>query len=573
MLSIGSLSFTFMPLLSFKYLITLLILIFFVTFAKGQNPYARLLEAQKRLNQANASRDSAEIAEATYILAKRFMDLGYDAKSQRLLLKALAIKKALNRNEDIGKIFLRMGEVETHIEKALNYRKQALNYSIRAKSINVKMAAFRALGYNYMLLERRKEYAKKYPWASDSATIYSEKAMLIAESLKNPVDLIESYLLMSQIMSSRDFGKSIYYKRKLLSICRDKKFNHRLIDYYLEISEQYINKNKLPVAKVWLDSAETLFSKEPKIYHRQQVLLLKTKTSYYEKSGNWQKAFTYKVEAANVELKQLNEYRNIAMNAVNIAYENEIKNQQLVAHRREIELQKKNIEAQKKFTIVVTILLLLAGIVGLLFGVLFIKYKKISRLNALLLKEQNHRTKNNLQSVSDLLSLQLYGLSDKVAIDALQEGLLRVEAMLSIHSNLYKGEKLVEVNLPKYIPDLVNNVLRTFHIKEIQTNYNIAVNWLHVEKATTLGVIINELVTNACKYAFVNHANPYLQITCTENTGIISFSLCDNGVGFFPEETKSKFGLKLIQLLCEQLNAEGKYSFESGCCFELSFDS
>lgn len=560
-----------MPLLSLKYLLTLLILIFFVTFAKGQNPYARLLEAQKRFHQANASRDSAEIAEATYILAKRFMDLGYDAKSQRLFLKALAIKKALNRNEDIGKIFLRMGEIETNIVKTLNYRRQALNYSIRAKSINVKMAAFRALGYNYMLLERSKEYAKKYPWASDSATIYSEKAMQIAESLKNPVDLIESYLLMSQIMSSRDFGKSIYYKRKLLSICRDKKFNHRLIDYYLEISEQYIIKNKLPVAKVWLDSAETLFNKEPKIYHRQQVLLLKTKISYYEKSGNWQKAFRYKVEAANVELKQLNEYRNIAMNAVNIAYENEIKNQQLVAHRREIELHKKNIEAQKQFTIVVTVLLLLAAIVGLLFGVLFIKYKKISRLNALLLKEQNHRTKNNLQSVSDLLNLQLYGLSDQVAVETLQEGLLRVEAMLSIHGNLYNGEKLVEVNLQKYIPDLVNNVLRTYQIRDIKTDYAIAVEWLHVEKATPLGLIINELATNACKYAFINHANPTLKVTIIENSGIITLSFCDNGKGFLLEETASKFGLKLIKLLSEQINAKGKYSFESGCCFELYF--
>ncbi|MEA5141406.1 sensor histidine kinase [Arcicella rigui] len=561
-----------MPLLRLKYTLTLLILIFFVVFAKGQNPYPRLLEAQKRFNQANASRDSAEIAEATYILAKRFIDLGYDVKGQRLLLRALAIKKALNRYEDVGKVFLRMGEIETNIEKALNYRRQALNYSIKAKSINVKMGAFRALGYNYMLLERSKVYAKKYPWASDSAITYAKKTMLIAESLKNPVDLIESYLLMSQIMSSKDLEKSIYYKRKLLDVCKANKLNHRLIDYYLEMAKQYILSNKLPVAKIWLDSAETYFRIETKIYHRQQVAILQTKASYYEKLGNWQKAFSYQVDATNVELRLLNEYRNVAMKTVNIAYENEIKNQQLIAHRREIELQKKNIEAHKQFTIVITILLLLAGIVCLLLGILFIKYKKISRLNALLLKEQNHRTKNNLQSVSDLLSLQLYGLSDQVAVEALQEGLLRVEAMLSIHGNLYRGEKLIEVNLQRYIPDLVNNVLRTYHIQEMQTDYTIAVDWLHVEKATTLGLIINELVTNACKYAFANHTNPHLQIICTKNSGIISLKLCDNGNGFSLEETKSKFGLKLIHLLCEQINAKGKYSFKNGCCFELSFE-
>lgn len=559
---------------SIKYWLVIFMLSVFVPTAMAQDAYSQLFEAQKKFNQANVKGDSGEIAEASYVLAKRYTYLGNYTQGQKFLLKALPIKMALKLFEDVGRIYLRMAEMEVFIdkEKALSYNRLALAYALRVNSIKGKASAYRALGYNFRVIWESKDYTEKYPMALDSAIIYAEKSFFFTKKLNNSIDLAESYLQMSQVMFYKDFNMSLLYKKKLIEICKQNKLYYRLIDYYIDIAKQYITKDKLPIAKVWLDSAEHFSKKQKIINHGLSVLLLETKTSYFAKKGEWQNAFFYRDQAAQLKLNQYEEYRKDAMKTVNIAYENEIKNQQLIAHRREIELQKKNIEAQKQFTIVITILLLLAGIVCLLLGILFIKYKKISRLNALLLKEQNHRTKNNLQSVSDLLSLQLYGLSDQVAVEALQEGLLRVEAMLSIHGNLYRGEKLIEVNLQRYIPDLVNNVLRTYHIQEIQTDYTIAVDWLHVEKATTLGLIINELVTNACKYAFTNHTNPHLQIICTKNSGIICLKLCDNGNGFSLEETKSKFGLKLIHLLCEQLNAKGKYSFKNGCCFELSFE-
>jgi tetratricopeptide (TPR) repeat protein len=315
MLSIDSLSFTFMPLLSFKYLLAILILCVFVPFTMAQDAYTQLLEAQKNFNQANTKGDSAEIAETAYVLAKRYTYVGNYTQGQKFLLKALSIKMALKLFEDVGRIYLRMAEMEIFIdkEKALNYNKLALTYSLKVNSIKGRTSAYRALGYNYRVIWESKDYTKKYPMALDSAINYSEKALLFTEKLKNPIDLAESYLQMSQLMIYKDFNKSLSYKKKLLEICKQNKLYYRLIDYYIDISKQYITKGRLSTAKVWLDSAEYYSKKQKIINHGLSVLLLETKTLYFAKGGNWQNAYLYRNQAAQLKLKEYEEYRKDAM--------------------------------------------------------------------------------------------------------------------------------------------------------------------------------------------------------------------------------------------------------------------
>jgi two-component sensor histidine kinase len=226
---------------------------------------------------------------------------------------------------------------------------------------------------------------------------------------------------------------------------------------------------------------------------------------------------------------------------------------------------------QNKLAIVVFILFLVAVIAGGLFYLLFAKYKKISRENAELVKEQSHRTKNNLQSVSDLLSLELHRLSDPVAVKAMEESLMRVEAMLLLHRGLYQGEKLIEVNLPKYLPDLVKSVLRSYHLEAVKVQYDIEPIWLHTDKAIPLGLIVNELTTNTCKYALKNNPDPQLMLHCFLQTDRLFLRFADNGPGFVSPADKNTFGLRLIGLLMNKLKAKGDFSTANGCCFELSF--
>ena len=134
-------------------------------------------------------------------------------------------------------------------------------------------------------------------------------------------------------------------------------------------------------------------------------------------------------------------------------------------------------------------------------------------------------------------------------------------------------DSLIEVNLQKYLPDLIAGVLQSYRLDSVNVVSNIDEIWIHSDKAITLGLITNELTTNACKYAFKNNTQPVLFIDCTYSSGQIAFSFRDNGPGFVPTSEKASFGLGLIEMLTDQLAGISKFSFRSGCAFDLTFSA
>ncbi|MVM39019.1 hypothetical protein GO730_18165 [Spirosoma sp. HMF3257] len=198
------------------------------------------------------------------------------------------------------------------------------------------------------------------------------------------------------------------------------------------------------------------------------------------------------------------------------------------------------------------------------------KNQRISHRNVELIKEQNHRVKNNLQVVSSLLSLQAKRLTDEAAKKAVEESRLRVQSMAIIHRKLYDGDKLAVVNLDEFIQELVNGVLKSFGYPFATVQYAIDTNSLSADKAIPLGLILNELITNACKYAFPQNENPHLTVRCYAQHAKLYLQVTDNGPGLevpviqtddlYDPQTKS-FGMSLIQAQVMQLN--GTYQFSS----------
>jgi two-component sensor histidine kinase len=230
----------------------------------------------------------------------------------------------------------------------------------------------------------------------------------------------------------------------------------------------------------------------------------------------------------------------------------------------------------------------IAAGMSLVFFRLYRKNQRISRRNADLVKEQNHRVKNNLQVVSSLLSLQSKRLSDETAKKAIEESRLRVQSMAIIHQRLYDGDKLAEVNLNEYIQELAEGVLDAYGYSTVRAEFTIDKISLTADKAVPLGLILNELITNSCKYAFPTTENPELSISCYRTGNEISLLVADNGAGWTdtysnrftgpnPGRTdaasdglvieqvtvkKSSFGMQLIQSQVEQLY--GVYRFRVG---------
>jgi len=177
----------------------------------------------------------------------------------------------------------------------------------------------------------------------------------------------------------------------------------------------------------------------------------------------------------------------------------------------------------------------------------------------LLLKEIHHRVKNNLHFISALLGLQTDHVSDKVALEALQEGQDRVQSMALIHQDLYQREDLTSVNIKEYFVKLIEGLFDSYNIRPDTVSLGLDVDDLDLDVDTVvpIGLIVNELVSNSLKYAFQETETGRIDVSLVEVNNELILKVTDDGKGM-RDEIKSglgqSLGYKLIQALTDQLD-------------------
>jgi two-component sensor histidine kinase len=238
--------------------------------------------------------------------------------------------------------------------------------------------------------------------------------------------------------------------------------------------------------------------------------------------------------------------------------------------------------AQKK-----DIVLLTAGIIALILFLLeqFLLLRRVQRQKRLIteqssqlqlmMKELHHRVKNNLQIVSSLLSLQSYRMQDADAQEAIRLSQQRVQAMSFIHQRLYAGGDTRLVDMHEYLTELAGSLMMAYgYSKEtMELRVKVSQKWLDVDRALPLGLIANEIITNALKYAYREVAHPSLQIDLIENKDHILLSIRDNGCQWDKKIWTDKggsFGKQLIATLCDQLNARQELTTGGGSVFTFT---
>lgn len=177
-----------------------------------------------------------------------------------------------------------------------------------------------------------------------------------------------------------------------------------------------------------------------------------------------------------------------------------------------------------------------------------------------LLKEIHHRVKNNLQVISSLLSLQSRQLANPQAREAIQSGRNRVKSMALIHQNLYQDEDLVGVDTVEYIDKLTNNLVNSYKVfeKDIEIKTYVDSMKLDVDTLIPIGLILNELISNALKYAFNGVDDGVLEIHLLNQDNSIHLKVSDNGGGLpknFAIENSKSLGYRLIKAFSEKLSA------------------
>ena len=528
----------------------------------GKLLYEKLAKTQQEYREAMATGDSLEVAEMCYRMGKRYIGMGDYLTAQNWFIRSLRIREPLGMSEDIGKIYLRMAEMETQQKKypeTMNYARQALANFSHVQSRHGLMGAYIVLAGTHELgWKLNREKPGIVPHASlDSTLYYFRRAEQLALTLKKPYDIANVYACMGRALILKDANQAIPYLKKAYAINHQSNQPYILINLAQQLAKCYLMLGQSQIAKKWLDEAIQARASQRFGDYWQNRDLEETYTNYYQQTDQWKQAFTHQHKYYMYYINALNADREGAISRIEMLYENEKKEIKLKAQQQELKLRRENLKAQQRVTVMTTLLLVIACMASVVFYWLFRKYQRISGHNAKLVKEQNHRVKNNLQSITNLLGLQFNQLTDAVARRAVEESLLRVEAMALVHQRLYDGDRLVEVNLGQYIPELVGGVLRSFDFGDIKPQYNLDPIWLDADVAINVGLLLNELVTNSCKYAFPFHPNPRLEIGCQQEQGQIQVWVSDNGPGFTWPVKGNSFGMKLIDMIIDKLKGKG----------------
>jgi len=194
----------------------------------------------------------------------------------------------------------------------------------------------------------------------------------------------------------------------------------------------------------------------------------------------------------------------------------------------------------------------------------------------ILLKEIHHRVKNNLALTISLIKLQQYKIEDTKTKNILKDIQERIYTMELLHRKLYESKNLNHILVKDYIENLVTDISKTYtNIEGVKLKFDIDEIYCDIETVLPCALIINEITTNAFKYAFKNNETPILQISVKKENEKYEMCIRDNGLGI-PSNIDiyktNTLGLKLINSISKrQLGGELEYKYDNGAVFLIRF--
>ena len=194
-----------------------------------------------------------------------------------------------------------------------------------------------------------------------------------------------------------------------------------------------------------------------------------------------------------------------------------------------------------------------------------------------LLQEVHHRVKNNLQVISSILNLQSSYVTDPSTLDILQESQNRIKSMSFIHETLYRTTDFSSINFSEYIKSLSHNLIQSYTLQNCKVDFVADIDTIEmsIDQSIPCGLIVNELVSNALKYAFKDRKKGKLMIELKENGKQVSLRVSDDGVGLpenFKFEKNDSLGVQLVYSLTEQLDGTIEVNSEKGTSFLITFE-
>lgn len=194
-----------------------------------------------------------------------------------------------------------------------------------------------------------------------------------------------------------------------------------------------------------------------------------------------------------------------------------------------------------------------------------------------LLREVHHRVKNNLQVISSLLNLQSASIKDPVVNQLFRECQVRITSIALLHETLHRSHDLSHIKMGEYIRTLTGHLFRSYGVDPTLITLDLTVDDVEfdIDTGLTCGLIIDELVSNCLKHAFVDHGSGTVRIALLDHVdGTFTLRVSDDGIGI-PKDgvlnNPDSLGLELVSLLAEKLDGHTELTSGFGTEWRIRF--
>lgn len=490
-----------------------------------------------------------------------------------LHLESLRIKESLNDERGMIQSYNNLANVYTvtsEPDRALRYYR--LSASLSEKTNNRTSVA---LAYNNLanLLSKLARY--------DSVEFYYKRSLdLFTETHDQPGIALVYNNMGNYYLDREEYLPSLEALKHSLTIREKSRATYDIASTTNTIGVVLRKLKRYDEAEEYMMRSLDMVREEDGSELTQNIY--RTLGEHYRETGDFEKAATYQAKYISIHDTLFTEAEAVNMIKAQSRYELEKKENQILLEKKEKELNAVLLTSRNR-----TILFMTGGLMLLLFALAmyvrsyYQKKKAASVLEEknrrieLLVRELHHRVKNNLQVVSGLLSLQSNRTESESAKLAMEEGRSRINAMALIHQRLYMDKDLASVDVKDYLENLSKSLAGSFGFDSdhIHTNINLPENNLDVDLAMPIGLIVNELVTNAFKHAFSGINDPAVNIHLyRKRDHVLELQVSDNGSGL-KEEKAGSFGMKLVQTLVKQINGTMTVKQDPGTAYTIEISA
>ncbi|MBS1665429.1 MAG: hypothetical protein JST68_30585 [Bacteroidetes bacterium] len=397
--------------------------------------------------------------------------------------------------------------------------------------------------------------------------------------------IYKTYLNLYTVLGQYNNGR--FYYDQLITKAKDPNLDvFKRNGYYEEIIKYLIATKDFTNALKYLNANKTLMESI-----NDDIGLARNYNLWFSldtAQGNYKSAVDKILKERLITDTTLNAAKASEIRHLEVQYQTEkrendirVKDQTIKAMVQTDQLKQANLDQTRftrNLTAITSVLLLTLG------TILYIQYKQKRKANILitqrnvqlnqllkekdwLVKEVHHRVKNNLQMVISILNMQSAYLDNEVAILAIRDSQRRMQAMSLIHQKLYQSKNVSVIDMQNYITELICYLKDIYNTSGILFEENIEPVSLDVSQAVPLGLILNELITNAIKHAFPTGIGNVSVSLHSPSPHSLQLKVCDNGKGL-PEKfnafASNSLGMRLITGLVTQLEGTLKISSDRG---------